>query len=261
MMITSLDNPIVKMAASLRQRKYRYRLKKYVVEGVKLVEEALRSKASVDFILTVDQKADYGDVKTYVVNEKVFKKLSEVESPQGVMAVVNMEESKLSDIMSKNKGLIVVLDGLQDPGNIGTIIRAADAMGAGGIVVFKGTGDVYNPKAIRASMGSIFHIPVVFSQDPVMVYEKLKRNGMKIAATSLKGDVYPYEIDLINTAVVFGNEGNGISRVSEEQSDLLVKIPMDGMAESLNVAMSAAIILYEALRQKKRGGCGCEGKA
>ncbi|WP_026486169.1 TrmH family RNA methyltransferase [Caldanaerobius polysaccharolyticus] len=254
MMITSLDNPIVKMAASLRQRKYRYRLKKYVAEGVKLVEEALRSNASVDFILTVNQEADYGDVKTYVVSEKIFKKLSEVESPQGVMAVINMEEHELSDIMSGSNNLLVVLDGLQDPGNIGTIIRAADAMGAGGIVVFKGTGDVYNPKAIRASMGSIFHIPVVFSQDPVVVYQELKRKGMKIAATSLEGDVYPYEIDLMNTAVIFGNEGNGISRVSEEQSDVLVKIPMDGMAESLNVAMSAAIILYEALRQRKRGG-------
>ncbi len=253
-MITSLDNPIVKMAASLRQRKYRYRLKKYVAEGVKLVEEALRSNASVDFILTVNQEADYGDVKTYVVSEKIFKKLSEVESPQGVMAVINMEEHELSDIMSGSNNLLVVLDGLQDPGNIGTIIRAADAMGAGGIVVFKGTGDVYNPKAIRASMGSIFHIPVVFSQDPVVVYQELKRKGMKIAATSLEGDVYPYEIDLMNTAVIFGNEGNGISRVSEEQSDVLVKIPMDGMAESLNVAMSAAIILYEALRQRKRGG-------
>ncbi|SHE92794.1 RNA methyltransferase, TrmH family [Caldanaerobius fijiensis DSM 17918] len=261
MVITSLDNPVVKLTMSLKQKKYRQQLKKYTIEGIKLVEEALKSNAPVEYILTVDEKTYYSGIKTYVVSEKVLSKLSEVESPQGIMAVVNMEEHGLNDIIKGENNLIVVLDGLQDPGNIGTIIRTADAMGVSGIIAVKGTGDIYNSKAIRASMGSIFHIPVVYIDDLLSAYDFLKKRGIRVIATSLNGDMYPYDINFMNSAVVFGNEGNGISSISESQADHLVKIPMVGLAESLNVAASAAVILYEALRQRKKGGLCGERKA
>lgn len=254
MVITSFDNPVIKMVVSLKQKKYRKQLQKYTIEGIKLVEEALKSNAPVDYILTVNEKTDYGNIKTYTVTQKVFNRLSDLECPQGIMAVVNMQQYELDDIIKGENDIIVILDGLQDPGNIGTIVRTADAMGANGIIALKGTGDVYNSKAIRASMGSIFHIPMLYVEDPISTYEFLKKKDIKVVATALDGDLYPYDVSFANSAIIFGNEGSGISDISREMAEYILKIPMAGSAESLNVASSAAIVLYEALRQREKGG-------
>lgn len=250
--ISSVDNSLIKKVQKLKERKYRQEYGEYIIEGTRMVEEAVKFNAEIDCILVREGYAadalNIDEKNVYTLSDKVFKKISDVMTPQGILSLVYMRKSDLNDAACA-KGPAVILDGVQDPGNIGTIIRTADALGASCIVSLKGTGDIYNSKTVRATMGSLFHIPVIATENVEEVYERFKKMNIKIVATSLSASKEPKDIDFKNTAVVFGNEGNGISKISKSYADYLVKIPMKGMAESLNVAVSAAIILYEAARQ------------
>ena len=253
--ITSRDNRIVKLCEQLAARKYRDRLGLYLIEGENLLEEAVREGAAVETVLI--RKGYTGlppgmEEKTFVLEEGLFRKLALTDTSQGVLAIVRKPEVSRAALMEKGAaGNFVVLDRLQDPGNIGTIIRTADAAGYGLVAVMKGTADVFSPKVVRAAAGSLFRVPVVFMDDYDELVSFVKAAGGKLAATCFDTDRYYYDVDLReNVALIIGNEGNGISKELIERADIKIKIPMTGAIESLNAAVAAEVLMYESMRQR-----------
>ena len=183
----------------------------------------------------------------YVTN-KLFKTVSEVKTPQGVLAVVG-KESKDAEI-SYNEDIIVALDDVQDPGNLGTILRTVDSIGLKQILVSKGTADPYNPKVIRSTMGAIFRIKVIECEDLEKTLKEIKKNKFKIVVSSLQAKTSIYDINYNKKVIVIGNEANGVEEKIQNLADEKIKIPMLGKTESLNASVATGIILYEYVRQK-----------
>ena len=183
----------------------------------------------------------------YVTN-KLFKTVSEVKTPQGVLAVVG-KESKDAGI-SYNEDIIVALDDVQDPGNLGTILRTVDSIGLKQILVSKGTADPYNPKVIRSTMGAIFRIKVIECEDLEKTLKEIKKNKFKIVVSSLQAKTSIYDINYNKKVIVIGNEANGVEEKIQNLADEKIKIPMLGKTESLNASVATGIILYEYVRQK-----------
>lgn len=264
-LITSGENQIYKAAAQLKQKKYRDEQKKYLIEGPNLIREALFNGGEIEVIIrsenlrTEDLRSENFDPElaeadVAVMSPGLFRKLSDTENPQGIMAIVKKriytEEKFFS---SKPASNIIVLDRLQDPGNIGTILRTADAAGYMGAILLKGTADVYSPKIVRAAAGSLFRLPVLLASGPEQAIRLLRQHEKNIICTTPNCTRFYYDIDLKeNAAVIIGNEGNGVCEEFIEHSDLLIKIPMEGTIESLNAAVSAGILMYESVRQKYR---------
>ena len=261
--IESASNAKIKLAASLHQRKERERRGEFVAEGVRLAETAALSGWPLSFCIVAEPALANERVQgilgilreqacpVYVVPPNVYKKASATESPQGILLVMKTVQSFLSKLDAGNDALFVVLDRIQDPGNAGTIIRTADAAGCSGVIAMEGTVDLFSDKVVRSSMGSLFHLPVVPNVKGSEWMTFAQRHGISCYAALLDKEATPYFTrDFCKaSAVVFGNEGNGVS------GDILdgaepIYIPMDGKAESLNVATSAAIVLYEAFRQR-----------
>lgn len=262
MEIKSASNKIIKEVKSLNKKKDRFKKKLFFIEGIRIIEDAINSNENINYILYSEKLFDvqngeelFYNIKnkyeTYKIDHNLFKEISDTENPQGILAVVSMKNNKIED-MFKDKTFIVILDRLQDPGNMGAIIRSADALGATGIIVSKGSVDVYNPKVLRSTMGSLFHIPIVQMEDTKEVILNLKNNNIKILATTLDEARYCYDVNLKeDIAIVIGNEGNGLEQEICNLSDENIIIPMDGKSESLNVAMASSIIMYEVLRQRR----------
>lgn len=256
--IQSKDNSILKEVKKLHKKKFRTEIGRFFVEGFRFVEEALISSFNVPYIFVSesakDKYVDFNiekmlkeDTEVYFVKENIFKELCETVTPQGILAVV---ENRKVDLQNE-EGFYVLVDKLQDPGNMGTIIRTAHASGALGIITTKGTVDIYNDKTLRSTMGSIFNIPIIEDND-LELLNNLKNMGFKLIISSLDTDNNFYDIDLHRKVIIaVGNEGNGISEEVYALGDEKVKIPMPGGAESLNVAVSAAIMMYEAVRQRE----------
>lgn len=237
----------------LEKRSARRKEGRFVVEGPHLVEEAGDKVECVVFCenLPVVKALEEKGVPTYKVSHQQFEELSDVETPQGVLAVVKEFEYQFRDVLKADKTLVVFCVGVQDPGNLGTIIRCADAFGCSGVILSKGTVDLYNPKVVRATMGSLFHLPIITVEDERETIEHLKQKNVKITATSAAGEKSCFEVNLKGpTAILVGNEGAGLPEEVIKLADERVKIPMPGSAESLNVGMSTAIILYEVIRQR-----------
>jgi len=269
-MISSLDNPKVKLIRKLKDRRKREKEGKFVVEGIHLISEALRSfkdtgGAKIEYVLYSSALCKSAEAKALIkeltgsnvevldASQRVIDSLTEVETPQGIIGVLEGKKASLNDIFSSGKNLIVILDGIQDPGNVGTIIRTADAVSAAGVIVSKGTVVPYNSKAIRASMGSIFHIPVVGSKLLKETIGKVKTAGFCVSAAAVDGREELFEGNYKGRqAFIFGSEGKGLSGSIIDLADRTVRIPMPGKAESLNVAVSASVVLYEALRQQRK---------
>ncbi len=260
----SRKNTRVKYLRRMEIRRFRDREGTFLVEGLRSVEEALNSGWPVEMLVyctkimenrrgkTLLERAAAVGVEPAEVEEKLFRELAKTETPQGVLAVVRQCGAGLEDMrVVDNPALLVLVDGVQDPGNLGTIVRSADAAGAGGVILLKGTADIYNPKALRATMGSIFHVPVVQNLSPSEALSYLSQRGIKTVAGDPRGEKLIYESDLtVPCVLVAGGEARGpgesvLKRVSER-----VRIPMPGWTESLNVAISAGILLYEAVRQR-----------
>ncbi|MDE4542094.1 RNA methyltransferase [Thermoanaerobacterium sp. R66] len=253
MVITSEKNEFIKNIKKLSDKKYRYEKRLFFVEGKNSVFEALKSGFEVVHLLVAeDFNVDFQIEKEKIVfvDERVFKKISDTVAPQMIMAVIKMPKWEVNDIV-KEGGFYVILDEVQDPGNVGTIIRSADAFNVDGIFAINNTVDIYNPKVLRSTMGSIFHLPVVNDVEPSKLFDVLKKNGIRILSTSLKAEKYIYDFDISkNVALIFGNESRGVNSDLDEFVDDSFKIPMDGMAESLNVSVAASICLYESERQR-----------
>ena len=261
--IRSPQNPAVKLAVALKQKKRRDELGLFMVEGVRLCEELLASGWDLELGLYTESAAAQPRAAAAIaaaarrcrmlpVSDAVLAKAAETENPQGVLLIARQAAGGLSRLLETAGGLIVIIDGVQDPGNMGTLLRTADAAGADGVIVLAGAADPFCGKALRASMGSVFHLPLVTSVGTDECIAGLRQRRIRLAATALEGAVCYLEADLTGPlAVAFGNEGNGVSQELLAQAELKICIPIYGQAESLNVAAAAAVILYEAVRRRQ----------
>lgn len=265
--IESMDNSKIKLAAKLSQGKHRRDENLFVAEGIRLVEMAAESDWPLEFALISDscsaneraqsvvEKLLEKGCPVYQVPDKVYNKAADTVTPQGLLLVMGYRIYTWQEVLHSNSDdatLIAVLDHVQDPGNAGTIIRTADASGCTGVVCLEGTTDIFSGKAVRSSMGSLFNLPIITDVSPEDFVDICHANDVVVTATALDDQaIRPFMVDYVSpVAIVFGNEGNGISPQMLQAADKTVFIPMVGKAESLNVASAAAIMLYEALRQR-----------
>ena len=258
--ITSKDNNNIKEIKKLSSKKYRDEKNEYIVEGIKLIKEAIQENASIKQIVICDECAKDGTIDKELmyeiakydciyVSKNVFLSLSEVKSPQGILAVVQKNEFDDKQI-DYGEDIIVILDNLQDPGNLGTILRTVDSAGIKQIILSENTADSFNPKVVRSSMGATFRIKIIRSNDLVDTIKNIKKNKFEVVTTSLHTDKNMYDIKLNKKAIVIGNEANGVSEEVLNIADEKVKIPMLGKTESLNASVAVGIIIYEYVRQK-----------
>lgn len=259
-MITSTGSSQVKHVLGLLSKaKERREYGEYVVEGIRMVSEVLSSdlvKIYISESFSKNCEYKYDKAITEVVSDNVYNHMSDTKTPQGIMAVVKMKRYTLSDVLGKDrKGsapLVLCVENLQDPGNLGTIIRMGEAAGATGVVISSNSVDIYNPKTIRSTMGSIFRMPYVIAGSFTDTLGQLQKEGVKLYAAHLKGSSDYTHIDYTGgTAFLIGNEGNGLTSQAVLAADCLVKIPMSGEVESLNAAIACTVLAFEAARQRR----------
>jgi TrmH family RNA methyltransferase len=232
------------------------------LEGVRLVEDALRRDIKPEAVLLREGEswelntpvANLGSqVPVFTVEQKLFDKTAFTDSPQGIIAIVPRPAYSIKDIFSAEPALLLIVDRLQDPGNLGTMIRSAAAAGASGTVLLPGTVDAANPKALRAAMGTYFSFPVVEAPfDSILT--GIRERGVRLVATSADADL-PYDnFDwTVPTAVLIGNEATGVSAEAAQAADAVVSVPMSSDVESLNAAVAMSVIFFEAARQRRTG--------
>jgi RNA methyltransferase, TrmH family len=282
-MITSVTNAKVKEVIKL-QKSARLRREKelYIVEGIRMFEEAperelvsvwvsesfakkhaqlLRQKTgfTIENKTAVLDKAERERAGTgasvELVTDEIFAHISDTKTPQGVLCVLRQRRYSLEELLQAEAPLWVVLDGLQDPGNLGTILRTAEAAGVTGIILSRDCADIYNPKVIRSTMGSIYRLPFVSVEDLPKCLEQMRKQGITLYAAYLEGsNLYDKESYLGGTAFLIGNEGNGLKEETLHHADRLIRIPMEGKVESLNAAVAASLLMFEARRQRRDGG-------
>ena len=256
--ITSKDNEIIKNIKKLKDKKYRDEENKFIVEGIKMVKEAIIESAKIDKIVVCEDCANNGTIEKELlyeiakynciyVSEKVFSSITDVSNPQGILAVI---EKNNEEIISYDEDVILVLDGIQDPGNLGTILRTLDSVNLKQIVLSENTADPYNPKVVRSTMGAIYRVNIVRSKNIIETLNSMKKNKYQIAITSLDTDKSIYDVDFKKKVIVIGNEANGVSKEVQDLADVKMIIPMLGKTESLNAAVATGVILYEYVRRK-----------
>ena len=259
--ITSAQNASYKQAVKYQNQKEARKSAVFTAEGLRSVDEVLSSGWDIDSLWLEDGFCDQnpGYIRSlegsafpiYRVNRVLFKRLGDTENPQGILAIVHRKKWDVKELLQKKDPLFVVLEDLQDPGNVGTILRTADAAGAAAVFVSKGTSDLYNPKVVRSSMGSLLHLPVISFPTVEELAPVLQKKGVRLIAAHLKGEKTPWEADMTGpVAILIGNEGAGLSEKAAKTADILVKIPMPGQAESLNAAIASGMMLYESIRQR-----------
>ncbi|MGS4871446.1 TrmH family RNA methyltransferase [Streptococcus sp. Z556] len=240
--ITSKANSVVKNAKKLHQKKYRKSA--YLIEGWHLFEEAVQAGVRIEKIFALESYRDQlaAFPQTVWVSEDILRDLADTQTPQGIVAVIQKEEVGLPDF---SQGKFLFLEDVQDPGNVGTMIRTADAAGFTGVIVSDKSADIYSLKTLRSMQGSHFHLPI-YRLPLASFVEEAKKSNLPILATTLSRDSKDYrELSLLeNFVLVMGNEGQGISSVMAESADQLVHIGMKGRAESLNVAVAAGILMF-----------------
>ena len=240
--ITSKANSVVKNAKKLHQKKYRK--SDYLIEGWHLFEEAVQAGVMIEKIFALENYRDQlaAFPQTVWVSEDILLDLADSQTPQGIVAVVQKEEVEQADF---SQGKFLFLEDVQDPGNVGTIIRTADAAGFTGVIVSEKSADIYSLKTLRSMQGSHFHLPIYRMSSQALLKE-IKEAGISVLATTLSKDSVDYrELPPIeNFVLVMGNEGQGISPLMAESADQLVHISMKGQAESLNVAVAAGILIF-----------------
>lgn len=257
--ISSKENELVKHIKKLKDKKERDISNEYVIEGVKLLKEAIAEDAKIKKVIICDDcekteiisKEIMYEIAKYdcvYVTKKIFKYISEVQEPQGILAIVG-KNSTNSEI-DYSQDIIVALDDVQDPGNLGTILRTVDSVGVTQILVSKGTADSYNPKVVRSTMGAIFRIRIIECEDLEKTLKEIKKHKYKIVVTSLQTENSIYDINYNKKVIVIGNEANGVEKNIQDIADEKIKIPMIGKTESLNASVATGIVLYEYVRQK-----------
>lgn len=267
-MITSSANSRVKQVIQWQTKaKERKKAGVFLTEGFKMYEEApLESILEVyvaESALASLEKMDAKEEKTAeklkktgyeVVADSLFKKMADTQTPQGILCVVKQPEYRLEEILKQDRPLLMILENLQDPGNLGTIIRTGEGAGVTGVIMTAKTVDIFNPKVIRATMGSVFRVPFLYVEDMEDTLKKLKEKGIRTYAAHLAGREYYDSFSFTGgTAFLIGNEGNGLEKKTADLADSYLKIPMEGKVESLNAAIAASLLMYEAQRQRRNG--------
>ena len=244
-MIESSTNAQIKKIQKLK-KSARNRRKEglFIAEGVRLVEDALAYRMVEKVYLSEEADVEY-------VSSKVFQEISDTESPQGVLAVVQMPGYDRSTIVEKEDAAVICLEDIQDPGNLGTIFRTAEGAGMSAVIMSAGCVDLFNPKVVRATMGAIFRLPFFITENMTKEVEQLKQEHFSVYAASLEGArLYTEETYEGKCAVIIGNEANGIKQETQQAATHKIKIPMEGQLESLNAAVSAALFMYEIHRNR-----------
>jgi TrmH family RNA methyltransferase len=257
--ITSKDNDFVKHIKKLKEKKYRDINKEYMIEGIKLIKEAIEEKAEIKQII-ICEDCDKADIipkelmyeiakyECVYVNKKIFNTLTDVVNPQGILAIIGRSNNK--NQIDYMQDIIVALDDIQDPGNLGTILRTVDSVGLTQILVSKGTADVFNPKVVRSTMGAIFRVKIIECEDLIQTLKEVKKHKFEVVVTSLQTTKSFYEVNYNKKIIVIGNEANGVEKQIQEIAENKVIIPMLGKTESLNASVATGIMLYEYVRQK-----------
>lgn len=250
---------VIQLAGKAKARKEQQSL---VVEGIKMfleapcekIKEIYVSESLLKRILSEKGKLfqRLQELEYEVVSDDVFAKMSDTKTPQGILCVVEQFSYVLPEVLASANGLWMILEDIQDPGNLGTILRTGEGAGINGVIMTGNTVDIYNPKTIRATMGSIYRVPFIYVESIQLAIAYMKEKGIKIYAAHLKGkDFYDCYDFKEKTAFLIGNEGNGLKEETAKLADAYLKIPMDGQVESLNAGVAAAVLMYEAKRQRR----------
>jgi TrmH family RNA methyltransferase len=274
-MITSISNQKVKYLVNLqKKRKLRDENGVFITEGIRIFRELPLELIEEVFVSEKIKKDDLREINTIIdktskkngthehrvhietLSEEVFEYISDTKTPQGSLCVVKQVKYALEDIVKKsnNEGqkLYLVLDTLQDPGNMGTILRTAEAAGVTAVIMNRQTADIYSPKVVRSTMGSIFRVPFVVVEDLCSAIDYLQKSGVAVYATELNAKNSYDEADYTNaSAFLIGNEGNGLSQEVKAKANKRIGIPMLGEVESLNAAVATSVLLFEAARQRR----------
>lgn len=257
-MITSVSNEKIKNTIKcVRQVKERKKQNVFVVEGVRMFSEIPKSLLVETFTTEAffaQHRNLFSSIEYELVSDNVMEKLTDTKSPQGVVSVVKRMTYTLGEVCGKNvtgSPLLLALENIQDPGNLGTIVRTAEGAGVTGILMSSDTVDIYNPKVVRATMGSIFRVPYLYVDNLKNIVEELKKQGFETFGGHLQGKNF-YDFDYRESTIFcVGNEGNGLTNELSEVLDHKILIPMMGKVESLNVATASTVLMYEALRQRE----------
>lgn len=259
-MITSTSSAQVKHVLHLQKKaKVRRESQEFVVEGVKMVSEAPKERVVKVYISeTFDANnsaykagLELTADKIEIVSDSVFMHMSDTQTPQGVMAIIKMRIYNIEETLTE-KALIIGVENLQDPGNLGTIVRMGEGAGITGVVMSSNTVDIYNPKTIRSTMGSIYRVPFIYVEDFAKTMQDIQGKGVNVYAAHLDGTMEYTEPDYTQkTAFLIGNEGNGLTDAAVNAAGNLIRIPMEGQVESLNAAIACTVLTYEAMRQRR----------
>ena len=263
-MITSTGNTKVRrIAAYMEKSKARREDDVFIVEGIRMNAEIPQEKILETFVSESFLHKMQQSEKQYLmalangyetVTDEVFRKMSDTQSPQGILSVVRQTHSDLVNILDQDNPMLLLLEDVQDPGNLGTMFRSAEGAGVNGILMSRGTADVYNPKVVRSTMGAIFRMPFLYVDSIPETMGQLRKKGICTYAAHLQGKKSYDEMDYTKPcAFLIGNEGNGLSREAAEAADNYILIPMLGKVESMNAGTSAAILTFEAARQRRTG--------
>ena len=257
--ISSKDNELIKHIKKLKDKKHRDESNEYIIEGVKLIEEAVKENARIKKIIVCEDTTRTYEIPTHImyeiakyecvyVTDKIFASITQVTNPQGIMAII--EKGDTDAQIDYTQDIIVALDDVQDPGNLGTILRTVDSIGLNQIIVSKGTADAFNSKVVRSTMGAIFRVKIIEVENLPQAIKEMRRHHFKLMVTSLQTDNSIYDIQFNKKIIVIGNESNGVSKEILEMADEKAKIPMLGKTESLNASVAAGVVMYEYVRQK-----------
>lgn len=265
-MITSPSNKRIKEIIQLNQKaKARRERNVFIVEGIKMFLEADLEKVEEVYVSESAQKhltkacrekLEALTCPYETVSDEVFRKMSDTQTPQGILCVVKQYHYEIETLLTKENPFFLVLEDIQDPGNLGTIFRTGEGAGVTGILMSSSTVDIYNPKTIRSTMGSVYRMPFVYTTDLKGTISRLKQEQISVYAAHLQGTRFYEECDYRKgTAFLIGNEGNGLQEETAKLADTYIKIPMAGKVESLNAAVAASVLMYEAARQRRSGKC------
>ncbi len=249
MIITSAANRQIKeLHALVRKRKERTRTGLFTAEGIKLFQETpedLREAVYVSETFEKENKDLLRGTDYFVAADHLFEKICDTKTPQGIISVIRQPRYRREDLLGNGKPFIVFMENIRDPGNAGTIMRTAEGAGVSGLILTKGSVDIFSPKTIRSTMGSVFRVPFIYEDDIKSLTAWFKENGITSYGAHLSGECLYTKPDYTSGRVLFiGNEANGLSSLVISECDMLVNIPMEGRLESLNAAAAAAILMY-----------------
>jgi TrmH family RNA methyltransferase len=262
MHISSTDNPKIKGAIKLRERRCRDEESLFLIEGYRELDRAVQGKVEIEALFfaeelflgsnerTLIQKIEKSGAKIYSCSERVFRKISYRDRPDGLLAIAKKMNMRLDQLSMKKTPLFVIGEAIEKPGNLGTILRTSDAVGADAVIICDRCTDIYNPNVVRASVGTLFTLPVIEDTSENVLTFLQKHQVQIVAADPNAKSLYTDANLRKSTAIVFGTEQLGLSEFWKKNATTTVQIPMKGVADSLNVAMACTVLLYETLRQR-----------